>query len=211
MYAPHVHIIEGGPLKKLAPKKTCRRQVIIHTSPAVPQLPRHARQKKREKYERLIIREKMMAALSYTCGHDSGLRIRARGYDHYVRYGHHCRHHHCWISENRRWCTFTAGYELENEKMIGAGLKPTVKHHITVGLWLEPTVFWWPLITAGSSHKPAVIWPYHCRFYPRTDGDKPIAQKGYSRPLLPPLFHPENRGARLGPSLHCCGCSLPWS
>ena len=45
----------------------------------------------------------------------------------------------------------TAGYELENEKMIGAGLKPAVKDHITVGLWLEPVVFWRPLITVGLS------------------------------------------------------------
>jgi len=37
--------------------------------------------------------------------------------------------------------------------MIGAGLKPTVKHHITVGLWLEPAMFWRALITAGSSHQ----------------------------------------------------------
>jgi len=30
---------------------------------------------------------------------------------------------------------------LKMKKMIGAGLKPTVKDHITAGLWLEPTVF----------------------------------------------------------------------
>ena len=53
---------------------------------------------------------------------------------------------------------------LKMKKMIGAGLKPAVKDYITAGLWLEPTVFWWPLITAGSSHKPEVIWLYHCRF-----------------------------------------------
>jgi len=36
---------------------------------------------------------------------------------------------------------FTAGYELKNEKMIGARLKPIVKDHITAGLWLERVVF----------------------------------------------------------------------
>jgi len=45
----------------------------------------------------------------------------------------------------------TAGYELKNEKMIGFGLEPAVKDHITAGLWLEPAVFWRPLITVGSS------------------------------------------------------------
>ena len=59
---------------------------------------------------------------------------------------------------------FTAGYELENEKMIGAGLKLTVKDHITAGLWLEPAVFWRALITAGLSQEPTVIGHYHCRF-----------------------------------------------
>ena len=34
----------------------------------------------------------------------------------------------------------TAGSELENQKMIGAGPKPAVKVHITVGLWLAPVV-----------------------------------------------------------------------
>ena len=33
--------------------------------------------------------------------------------------------------------------------MIGAGLKPAVKDHITAGLWLEPTVFWRALISTG--------------------------------------------------------------
>ena len=33
----------------------------------------------------------------------------------------------------------TVGYELENEKMIGAGLKLAVKDHITAGLWLPQT------------------------------------------------------------------------
>ena len=61
------------------------------------------------------------------------------------------------------WC-FTADYELENEKMIGARLKLVVKDHITTGLWLEPTVFWRPLITAGLSQEPTVIVLYHCRF-----------------------------------------------
>ena len=56
------------------------------------------------------------------------------------------------------------GYELENEKMIGAGLKPAVKEHITAGLWLEPTVFWRALITAGLSQEPTVICLYHCWF-----------------------------------------------
>jgi len=53
---------------------------------------------------------------------------------------------------------------LKMKKMIDAGLKPAVKDHITVGFWLEPTVFWRALITIGSSHKPVVIWLYHCRF-----------------------------------------------
>jgi len=83
---------------------------------------------------------------------------------HYARFGHHCRSHHCRICENRQRCTFTAGYELENKKIIGAGLKPAVKHHITTGLWLESAVFLWSLITASSSHNPAVIWLYHCWF-----------------------------------------------
>jgi len=56
------------------------------------------------------------------------------------------------------------GSELENEKMIGAGLKLAVKDHITVDLWLAPAVSWQPLITAGSNQEPAVIWCYHCRF-----------------------------------------------
>ena len=89
--------------------------------------------------------------------------------------------------------------------MIGAGLKPAVKDHITTGLWFKPAVFWQALITAGLSQELTVIGLYHCRFYPRTDGDKPTTQKGCSRPLLPPLFHLEHRGARLGRSLHCCG------
>ena len=53
---------------------------------------------------------------------------------------------------------------LKIKKMIEARLKPVVKDHITVGLWLEPAVFWRALITAGSSHKPAVIVLYHCWF-----------------------------------------------
>ena len=61
--------------------------------------------------------------------------------------------------------------------MIGAGIKPIVKDHITVGLWLAPVVSWWPLITAGSSQEPTVIWCYHYRFEPRTDGDKIAVQK----------------------------------
>jgi len=48
--------------------------------------------------------------------------------------------------------------------MIGAGLKPAVKDHITAGLWLEPAVFWRALITAGLSQEPTVIVLYHCRF-----------------------------------------------
>jgi len=48
--------------------------------------------------------------------------------------------------------------------MIGAGLKPAVKDHITAGLWLEPAVFWWPLITAGLSQEPTVIVLYQCWF-----------------------------------------------
>ena len=31
---------------------------------------------------------------------------------------------------------------LKIKKMIGAGLKPAVKDHITAGSWLEPAVFW---------------------------------------------------------------------
>ena len=57
-----------------------------------------------------------------------------------------------------------AGYELENEKMIGAGLKPAVKDHITTGFWLEPAVFWRALITIGLSQEPTVIGLYHCQF-----------------------------------------------
>ena len=57
--------------------------------------------------------------------------------------------------------TFTAGYELENEKMIEAGLKLTVKDHITVGLWLVPAVSWRPVITIGSSQEPTVISLQH--------------------------------------------------
>jgi hypothetical protein len=36
--------------------------------------------------------------------------------------------------------TFTAGFELENQKMIGAGPKPSVKIHVIAGLWLEPAM-----------------------------------------------------------------------
>ena len=53
---------------------------------------------------------------------------------------------------------------LKMKKMIGAGLKPVVKDHITVGLWLEPAVFWRALITIGLSQEPTVIVLYHCRF-----------------------------------------------
>ena len=35
---------------------------------------------------------------------------------HYARFAHHYWPHHCRIGENRLWCTFTTGYELENEK-----------------------------------------------------------------------------------------------
>ena len=83
---------------------------------------------------------------------------------HYYRFGHHYWPHHCQICENRQWCTFAADYELENEKMTGAGLKPAAKDHITIGLWLAPAVFWRPLITAGSSQESTVIELYHCRF-----------------------------------------------
>ena len=61
--------------------------------------------------------------------------------------------------------------------MIAAGLKPAVKDPITTGLWLAPAVSWRPLITAGSNQEPTVIWCYHCRFEPRTDGDKIAVQK----------------------------------
>ena len=71
----------------------------------------------------------------------------------------------------------TAGYELENDKMIGAGLKPAVKDPITIGLWLEPAVFWRALITAGLSQEPTMVGLYHCWFLPRTNGDKPTTQK----------------------------------
>ena len=50
------------------------------------------------------------------------------------------------------------------KKMIGAGLKPAVKDHITVGLWLEPAVFWRAVITAGLSQEPTVIGLYYRRF-----------------------------------------------
>ena len=53
---------------------------------------------------------------------------------------------------------------LKMKKMIGARLKPTVKDHITAGLWLELVVFWWPLITASLSQEPIVIRLYHCWF-----------------------------------------------
>ena len=53
---------------------------------------------------------------------------------------------------------------LKMKKIIGARLKPTVKDHITAGLWLEPAVFWCPLITAGLSQELIVIGLYHCRF-----------------------------------------------
>ena len=53
---------------------------------------------------------------------------------------------------------------LKIKKMIGAGLKPAVKDHITAGLWLEPVVFWRALITVGLSQEPTVIGLYHCRF-----------------------------------------------
>ena len=61
--------------------------------------------------------------------------------------------------------------------MIGARLKSTAKDHITAGLWLEPVMFWRAPITVGLSQEPTVIGHYHCRFYPRTDGDKPTTQK----------------------------------
>jgi len=48
--------------------------------------------------------------------------------------------------------------------MIGARVKLAVKDHITAGLWLEPAVFWWPLITAGSSQELTVIGLYHGQF-----------------------------------------------
>ena len=61
--------------------------------------------------------------------------------------------------------------------MIGAGLKPAVKDHITTGLWLAPVVSWRPLITVGPNQEPIVILCYHCQFNPRTDGDKIAVQK----------------------------------
>ena len=66
---------------------------------------------------------------------------------------------------------------LKIKKMIGARLKPAVKDHITIGLWLTPAVFWRTLITADLSQESTVIGLYHCRFQPRTDGDKPTTQK----------------------------------
>ena len=53
---------------------------------------------------------------------------------------------------------------LKMKKMIGTELKLAVKDHITAGLWLEPAVFWWPLITAGLSQEPTMIGFYQCRF-----------------------------------------------
>ena len=61
--------------------------------------------------------------------------------------------------------------------MIGAGLKPVVKDHITAGMWLAPAVSWRPLITTGSNQEPTVIWCYNCQFEPSTDGDKIAVQK----------------------------------
>jgi hypothetical protein len=72
---------------------------------------------------------------------------------HYYRIGHHCRPHYCRIWVNHQWCTFTAGSELENHKMIRVGPKLAVKVHIATCLWLEPAVSWWPLITTGSSQE----------------------------------------------------------
>jgi len=66
-------------------------------------------------------------------------------YPHYARFAHHWRPHHCRICENWQWCTFVAGYKLENEKMIEARVKPAVKDHITASLWLAPAVSWRPL------------------------------------------------------------------
>jgi hypothetical protein len=59
---------------------------------------------------------------------------------------------------------FTAGYEFENDKMIGGQRKPAVKVHITTGLWLELTVSAQSQITAGSSQEPTLMWCYYCRF-----------------------------------------------
>ena len=53
---------------------------------------------------------------------------------------------------------------LKMKKIIGAGLKPTVKDHITAGLWLKPAVFWRALITVGLSQEPTVIGHHHCQF-----------------------------------------------
>ena len=53
---------------------------------------------------------------------------------------------------------------LKMRKMIGAGLKPAVKDHITTNLWLELAVFWRTLITVGLSEEPTVILIYQCRF-----------------------------------------------
>ena len=61
--------------------------------------------------------------------------------------------------------------------MIGAGLKLTVKDHITAGLCLALAPSWPPLIIAGSNQEQTVIWCYHYRFKPRTDGDKIAVQK----------------------------------
>ena len=55
-------------------------------------------------------------------------------------------------------------WDWKLKKMIRARLKPAVKDHITVSLWLEPTVFWLPLITVDSSKEPTVIVIYHYRF-----------------------------------------------
>jgi len=61
--------------------------------------------------------------------------------------------------------------------MVGAGLKPVVKDHITAGMWLAPAVSWRPLITTGSNQEPTVIWCYQFWFKPTTDGDKIAVQK----------------------------------
>jgi hypothetical protein len=49
--------------------------------------------------------------------------------------------------------------------VVGFWLKPTVKVHITAGLWLEPTVIYHRRFTAGSSHKPAVMWIFIVGFW----------------------------------------------
>ena len=135
---------------------------------------------------------------------------------HYYGFEYHCRSHHCRICENRQWYTLTVGSELENEKMIAVGLKPTVKDPITTSLWLAPAVSWRPLITVGSNQEPTVIWCYHCRFESRTDDDKIAVQKASTvlSFLLSSILSTEARDwaapSIVAAALHCEASSWIW-